>query len=130
MNNSLSGYDSILQDAWSALQTASHMAVAYRLRATQLTKWKRLRDFISLGVAPGLLCATFVWENLALRNSLFVISGICSVSSWSWVIFGFSYNWDNQLRLSIDIPPKLSLIISEINENIEIFTIAQSSSNI
>ncbi len=43
---------------------ANHMAVAYRHRATQLTKWKRLRDFISLGVAPGLLCATFVWESV------------------------------------------------------------------
>lgn len=130
MSSSLSGYDSILQDAWAALHMASHMAVAYRLRATQLTKWKRLRDFISLGVAPGLLCATFVWENVVLRNSLFIISGICSVSSWAWVIFGFSYNWDNQLRLSIDIPPKFSLIISEIKENIEIFTNAQNSNNV
>lgn len=105
------------------------MAVAYRLRATQLTKWKRLRDFISLGVAPGLLCATFVWENIVLRNALFVISGICSVSSWVWVIFGFSYNWDNQLRLSIDVPLKLSLIVSEIKERIEIFGAAQRNNN-
>lgn len=127
MNSNLCGYDSVLQEAWTTLHTANHMAVAYRHRATQLTKWKRLRDFISLGVAPGLLCATFVWENVVLRNSLFIISGICSVSSWVWFIFGFSYNWDNQLKLSIDIPPKLSLIISEIKENIEIITASQNN---
>ncbi len=129
MNSNLTGYDSILQEAWATLQKANHMAVAYRLRATQLTKWKRLRDFISLGVAPGLLSATFVWENIVLRNTLFIISGICSVSSWIWVIFGFSYNWDNQVRLSIDFPPKLSLIVSEMREKIEIFVAAQRNNN-
>ena len=129
MNRNFSGYDSVLKEAWATLHTASHLATAYRLRATQLTQWKRLRDFISLGVAPGLLVATFVWENVVLRSFLFIISGVCSVSSWAWVIFGFSYNWDNQLRLSIDVPPKLSLIISEIKEGIEIFTAEQRDNN-
>lgn len=129
MGSNFSGYDSVLQDAWTSLHMANHMGVAYRFRATQLTKWKRLRDFISLGVAPGLLFATFVWGNVVLRSSLFIISGICSVSSGAWVIFGFSYNWDNQLQLSIKIPPKLSLIVSELKENIEIFTNAQPTNN-
>jgi hypothetical protein len=96
-------------------------------RATQLTKWKRLRDFISLGVAPALLSTTFVWENPILRTTLFVISGLCSVSSWTWFIFGFSNNWDNQLQLSIDVPIKLRLIIPEIKEEIDNLQAAQQN---
>ena len=127
MNYNNPGSNSVLEESWTTLHHANHMAEAYRYRATQLTKWKRLRDFISLGVAPGLLFATFVWDNSLLRTILLVISGICSVSSWSWFIFGFSYNWDNQLRLSIDVPLKLKLIISEIKEEIEVFTTAKQN---
>jgi hypothetical protein len=129
MNSNFSGYESVLQDAWDTLYQANHLAVSYRHRATQLTQWKRQRDFISLGVAPGLLCATFVWENVPLRTILYIISGLCSVASWVWVIFGFSYNWDNQLRLSLDTPPKFSSIVSDIKENIEIFQQSQQSKN-
>lgn len=105
------------------------MAEAYRYRATQLTKWKRLRDFISLGVAPGLILMTFGWDSLWLRNVSLILSGLCSVSAWVWVIFGYSNNWDNQLQLSIDIPIKLRLIVSEIKEEIEIFTTAKDNQN-
>lgn len=119
--------DTIFKEAWTTLHQANHTAEAYRYRATQLTKWKRLRDFLNLGVAPTLLLATFVWENTVVRNVLLAASGICSISSWSWVIFGFSYNWDNQLRLSIDVPLKLKLIISEIKEEIEIFVTARNN---
>lgn len=129
MNSNFPGSESVVQEAWTTLHGANHMAVAYRYRATQLTQWKRLRDFISLGVAPALLCVTFVWENVILRSSLFIISGLCSVSSWAWMIFGFSYNWDNQLRLSIDIPLKLTPIISELKESIEVFNQAKRNSD-
>ncbi|MFN7415540.1 MAG: hypothetical protein ACK5RT_16910 [Dolichospermum sp.] len=122
-------YETLRKDAWSALQDANHLAVAYRLRATQLTKWKRVRDFISLGVTPGLLSATFVWENAVLRTILFIISGLCSVSSWVWVTFGLSFNWDNQLRLSIEIPQKLSLLMPDIEENLESLTNLQNTKN-
>lgn len=125
-SGSSSGFDSVISEAWATLQDANHKAVAYNLRATQITKWKRLRDFISLGVAPGLLIATTVWNNEILRNFFVVFSGICSLSSWLWVLFGLSYNWENQLRVSIDVPPKLSEIVSEIKETIEIFTNAQN----
>lgn len=130
VNNSSAGFDSVLSEAWATIQDANHKAVAYNLRASQITKWKRLRDFVSLGVAPGLLMATTVWQNEPLRNSLVIISGICSLSSWLWFLFGFSYNWDNQLRLTIDIPLKLTEIVSEMKENIEIFTNARNSNNI
>jgi len=123
------GFDSVISEAWATLQDANHKAVAYSLRATQITKWKRLRDFISLGVAPGLLIATTVWNNEILRNSLVAFSGICSLSSWLWVLFGLSYNWENQLRVSIDVPPKLSEIVSEMKETIEVFTNAQNNNN-
>lgn len=129
MNSNLSGYDSTLEEAWTTLHKANHLVIAYRFRATELTQWKRLRDFVSLGVAPGLLCATFVWENAILRNVLFVISSSCSVSSWVWVIFGFSNNWENQLSLSIDVPIKLSLIVSEIKEKIEVFSASRRDNN-
>lgn len=123
------GYDALLQEAWASLHCANHMAVAYRYRATQLTNWKRLRDFISLGVTPGLLIAISVWENALLRNILLVISGVCSVSSWLWFIFGFSYNWENQLRLSIEIPKELSIVVPKIREEIEAFAISRNNTH-
>jgi hypothetical protein len=113
-------YDTVLKDAWFALHDANHLAVAYRRRAIQLTKWKRIRDFINLGMAPSLILLAVVWENTLLRTVLFATSGICSISSWAWVIFGFAFNWDNQLRLSIEIPQKLSLLIPDIDEKIKI----------
>ncbi|MEG4118407.1 hypothetical protein QUA43_13150 [Microcoleus sp. N9_B4] len=122
-----SGFDSVISEAWVTLQDANHKALAYNLRASQITKWKRLRDFVSLGVAPGLLIATTVWNNELLRNFLVVFSGLCSLASWLWVLFGLSYNWDNQLRVSIDVPPKLSELVSEMKEAIEIFTNAQNN---
>ncbi|MGM3304702.1 hypothetical protein ACSQ6I_01710 [Anabaena sp. WFMT] len=129
MTGFTNGYETVRKDAWFALQDANHLAVAYRLRATQLTKWKRVREFINLGVAPGLLSATFVWDNAVLRTILVVFSGLCSVSSWVWVIFGFSFNWDNQLSLSIEIPQKLSLLIPDIEENLESLTNLQNTNN-
>ena len=112
-------YDTVLKDAWFALHDANHLAVAYRRRAIQLTKWKRIRDFINLGMAPSLILLAVVWENTLLRTFLFIASGICSTSSWAWVIFGFAFNWDNQLRLSIEMPQKLSLLIPDIDEKIK-----------
>lgn len=129
VNSSSAGFDSVISEAWATLQDANHKALAYRLRASQITKWKRLRDFISLGVAPGLLMATTVWDNALLRNFCVVFSGVCSLSSWLWFLFGFSYNWENQLRVSIDIPPKLEEIVSEMKENIEIFAHTRNSNN-
>ncbi len=113
-------YDTVLKDAWFALHDANHLAVAYRRRAIQLTKWKRIRDFINLGMAPSLILLAVVWENTLLRTVLFITSGICSISSWAWVIFGFAFNWDNQLRLSIEMPQKLSLLIPDIDEKIKL----------
>jgi hypothetical protein len=84
---------------------------------------------LELLVAPGLLIATTVWNNEILRNFLVVFSGVCSLSSWLWVLFGLSYNWENQLRVSIDVPPKLSEIVAEMKEAIEVFTNAQNSNN-
>lgn len=120
MNSYADRYDKVLKDAWFALHDANHLAVAYRLRAIQLTKWRRIRDFINLGMAPSLILLAFVWENPLLRTILVIVSGICSISSWAWEIFGFAFNWDNQIRLSIEIPQKLSLLIPEIDENIKL----------
>ncbi|UKP01423.1 hypothetical protein [Nostoc sp. UHCC 0870] len=130
VNSSSAGFDTVISEAWATLQDANHKAVAYKLRASQLTKWKRLRDFISLGVAPGLLIATTVWDNALLRNFCVVFSGVCSLSSWLWFLFGFSYNWDNQLRVSIDIPPKLEEIVSAMKENLEILGHARNNNNL
>ena len=128
--NNIAGYDSILNESWNTLHQANHDTTAYHHRAIQLTNWKRLRDFISLGVAPGLLASTTVWDNTPLRNLLIMIAGICSISSWLWYIFGSSYNWDIQLQTSIDVPSKLKLIIPEIKEEIEIFNKAKNQNNI
>lgn len=130
VNNSSAGFDSVIKEALLTLYDANHKAIAYKLRASQITKWKRLRDFVSLGVAPGLLIATTVWQNEPLRNFLVIFSGVCSLSSWLWFLFGFSYNWDNQLRVSLDIPLKLTEIVVEIKENIEIYTNAINNNNI
>lgn len=120
MTNYADRYDTLRKDAWHTLHDANHLAKAYRLRAIELTKWQRIRDFINLGVAPALLLLTFTWEDVLLRNILFCISGICSVSSWMWTIFGSAFNWNNQLHLSIEIPQKLSFIIPDIDENLKI----------
>lgn len=123
------GLESILKEGWAAIHEGNHLSEAYRHRAIQITKWRRLRDFINLGVAPSLILATSVGDNYWLRNILLAISALCSISSWTWVIFGFSYNWENQLKLSIDIPSELRLIVSEIKEEIEIFVNAKQNQN-
>ncbi|HEY9728433.1 MAG TPA: hypothetical protein V6D50_18450 [Chroococcales cyanobacterium] len=107
VNSSSAGFDSVLREAWATLQDANHKAVAYDFRASEITKWRRLRDFASLGVAPFLLMAPTVWQNELLRNVLVALSTVASLSSWLWFILGLSYNWDNQLRLTIELPLKL-----------------------
>jgi hypothetical protein len=75
-----------------------HMSIVYNLRADQLTKWKRRLEFVSLGVAPGIIL--IVVERPYVREAGIVVAGICSVAAYVWAVFGYTFHWERQLEVS------------------------------
>lgn len=85
-------------DAEKHLCSAYHLSHSYGQRAEQLTLWKRFLDFVSLGVAPGIVLLAV--DKPFLREAGLVISGICSSAVYVWFIFSYTFQWERQLDVS------------------------------
>lgn len=83
-----------IAEAEQQLAAAYHMSISYGLRADELTNWKRLLDFISLGVGPGIIL--IVADKPYLRQIGITLAGLCSIAAYIWIVFGCSFQWDVQ----------------------------------
>ena len=93
---------------------ANHISGSYGKRASQLRNWKRTLDFISLGVAPGILLV--VVDKPYFREAGLVLAGLCSSAAYVWAVFTYTFEWARQLEVSQDATTRAHQISQQLKD--------------
>lgn len=123
--NSISATSTILLDSARVelLPQTAHNAEACRLRAAQLTFWKRVLDLASLAIVPGAVMIITVRDSEFVRFLGITLSAIGGVASWGWAMFAKVFEWDAQLKACVKSTAKSHTLTRQLE-----MTVAQLES--